>query len=79
MTAEIEFTAFFDATPSPSLVMGTDLVIRYVNHAYLQATGRSRSELVGKYFFDVLPENPHAPVEGQRNLKASLLRVLETG
>lgn len=79
MTAEIEFTAFFDATPSPYLVLGTDLVIRYVNQAYLQATGRSRSELVGKYFFDALPENPHAPEEAQRNLKASLLRVLETG
>ncbi|MFE5891208.1 SpoIIE family protein phosphatase [Streptomyces sp. NPDC002285] len=79
MTSEIEFTAFFDATPSPYLVLGTDLVIRYVNQAYLQATGRSRSELVGKYFFDALPENPHAPKEAQLNLKASLRRVLETG
>ncbi|WP_369275510.1 SpoIIE family protein phosphatase [Streptomyces sp. R11] len=79
MTADIEFTAFFDATPSPYLVLGTDLVIHYVNQAYLQATGRSRSELVGKYFFDALPENPHAPEEAQRNLKASLRRVLETG
>ncbi|MFF4307913.1 PP2C family protein-serine/threonine phosphatase [Streptomyces sp. NPDC001601] len=80
MTADIDFTAFFDATPSPYLVLDTDLVIRYVNPASLQTTGLTRDELIGKYFFDALPENPGAPDEdAERNLKASLIRVLTTG
>ncbi|MFI7407429.1 PP2C family protein-serine/threonine phosphatase [Streptomyces sp. NPDC049627] len=79
MTSDIEFTAFFDATPSPYLVLDADLVIRYVNPACLQTTGRTRDELVGRYFFDALPQNPGTPDDTQRNLKASLRRVLDTG
>ena len=79
MTADIDFTAFFDATPSPYLVLDTDLVIRYVNTAYLKATGRTREDLVGRHFFDALPENPGAPDEAERGSKASLRRVLDTG
>lgn len=79
MTADIDFTAFFDATPSPYLVLDTGLVIRYVNTAYLAATGRTRDELIGKYFFEALPESPGMPDDAQRNLEASLRRVLDTG
>ncbi|WP_189697919.1 PP2C family protein-serine/threonine phosphatase [Streptomyces chromofuscus] len=79
MTADIDFTAFFDTTPSPYLVLDTDLVIRYVNSAYLQSTGRSEDQLIDRYFFDVLPENPGSPRGTQRELKASLRRVMDTG
>ncbi|MFC9242485.1 SpoIIE family protein phosphatase [Streptomyces sp. NPDC057136] len=79
MTADIDFTAFFDATPSPYLVLDTDLVIRYVNTAYLQTTGRTRDQLIGKYFFDALPERLGTPDHTQQNLKASLHLVLDTG
>lgn len=79
MAAGIDFTAFFDATPSPYLVLDTDLVILYVNRAYLQTTGRARNQLIGSYFFDALPENPRAPDDTQRNLYRSLRRVVETG
>ncbi|WP_426567322.1 PP2C family protein-serine/threonine phosphatase [Streptomyces canus] len=79
MTADIDFTAFFEATPSPYLVLDADLVIRYVNPAYLAVTGRSRDELVGRHFFDALPENPSAPDDMSRSPRASLLRVLDTG
>ncbi|MFC9635651.1 SpoIIE family protein phosphatase [Streptomyces mirabilis] len=79
MTADIDFTAFFDATPSPYLMLDTDLVIRYVNTAYLQTTGLTRDQLIGKYFFDALPENPDPSDDTQQNLKASLRRVLDTG
>jgi PAS domain S-box-containing protein len=79
MAADITFTAFIDATPSPYLVLDADLVIRYVNPAYVQATGRTRDELIGKYFFDALPESPGTPGDAQRTVMASLRRVLETG
>ncbi|MFJ9004858.1 PP2C family protein-serine/threonine phosphatase [Streptomyces canus] len=79
MTADIDFTAFFHATPSPYLVLDTDLVIRYVNPACLRIANRTKDELIGKYFFDALLENPGINDEAERNLKASLLRLLDTG
>ncbi|MEU0075458.1 SpoIIE family protein phosphatase [Streptomyces sp. NPDC006332] len=78
MTADIDFTAFFDATPSPYLMMDKDLVIRYINTAYLQTTGLPRDQLVGRYFFDALPGSG-TPDDAQAHLKASLRRVLDTG
>ncbi|MEU1850558.1 SpoIIE family protein phosphatase [Streptomyces sp. NPDC019990] len=78
-TTDIDFTAFFDATPSPYLVLDTDLVIRYVNSAYLEITGRTMEELIGRYFFDALPENPAAPYDAQGVITASLRRVLDSG
>ncbi|MGV9454408.1 PP2C family protein-serine/threonine phosphatase [Streptomyces sp. NPDC003635] len=79
MTADIDFTAFLDATPSPYLVLDADLVIRYANPACLRAAGRTRDELVGKYFFDALPENPGFRAEAERDLKASLQQLVNTG
>ncbi|MFI2458034.1 SpoIIE family protein phosphatase [Streptomyces sp. NPDC019539] len=79
MTADIDFMAFFDATPSPYLVLDADLVIRYVNPACLRTADRTKDELIGKYFFDVLPENPGIRHDAERNLKASLHRLLDTG
>ncbi|MGW2646405.1 PP2C family protein-serine/threonine phosphatase [Streptomyces sp. NPDC001393] len=78
MTRDIDFTAFCDAAPSAYLVLDRDLVIRYVNPAYLQITGRTRDELIGRYFFDALPENPGAPESDAESLKASMLEVLRT-
>ncbi|MQY32518.1 hypothetical protein SRB17_04670 [Streptomyces sp. RB17] len=78
MPRDIDFTAFCEAAPSPYLVLDRDLVIRYVNPAYLQITGRTRDELMGKYFFDALPENPGAPGGDAGHLKASMLEVLDT-
>ncbi|GGN51828.1 hypothetical protein GCM10011579_008120 [Streptomyces albiflavescens] len=76
---EIDYAALFAATPSPYLVLGPDLVIVDVNRAYLQATNRSRDDLVGQYIFDAFPDNPGDPnADGVRNLDASLRRVLAT-
>ncbi|MFF7871205.1 SpoIIE family protein phosphatase [Streptomyces qaidamensis] len=79
MTVDIDFRAFFDTTPSPYLVLDTDLVIRYVNPAYLQTTGRTSGELIGKPFFDALPPRPGSPDDPQQNVKASLSRALDSG
>ncbi|MFF4244706.1 SpoIIE family protein phosphatase [Streptomyces sp. NPDC001822] len=79
MTIDIDFTEFFDATPSPYVMVDTDLSICYVNRAYLHSTGRTRDQLIGRYFFDALPERPGAASDAQGNLKASMRMVLETG
>ncbi len=79
-TPDIDFMAFFAATPSPYLVLDTDLVIRSVNDAYLRVTGRTREDLVGRYLFDALPPNPAEPeTDGVPNVRSSLLRVLASG
>ncbi|MEU6950149.1 SpoIIE family protein phosphatase [Streptomyces sp. NPDC046316] len=79
MEPSIDYKALFAATPSPYLVLSPDLMIVGVNVAYLQATGRSRGDLVGQYLFDAFPDNPaDANADGVRNLGASLHRVLRS-
>ncbi|MEC4722546.1 PAS domain S-box protein [Noviherbaspirillum sp. CPCC 100848] len=72
-----DFHALFDATPSPYLVLAADFSIVSVNQAYLQATGTSREDILGRNMFQVFPDNPEDPAaSGVGNLRASLLRVL---
>jgi serine phosphatase RsbU (regulator of sigma subunit) len=54
----IDFAAVFGALPTPFLVMTPDLVIVEANAAYLETTGRSREELVGRPVFEAFPGNP---------------------
>ncbi|AZS70107.1 protein phosphatase [Streptomyces lydicus] len=77
---ELDHAALFAATPSACLVLDPELVIVDVNQAYLEATGRTRDDLLGQYVFDAFPDNPADPdAEGVQNLHPSLLRVLSTG
>ncbi|MEU6282781.1 SpoIIE family protein phosphatase [Streptomyces sp. NPDC047028] len=80
MAPHVDHAALFAATPSPYLVLGPDLVIVDVNRAYLEATARTREDLVGRHVFQAFPDNPGDPdADGVRNLSASLHRVLTTG
>ncbi|MCO5974867.1 PP2C family protein-serine/threonine phosphatase [Actinoallomurus soli] len=75
----IDYAALFAATPTPNVVLDLDLVIVEVNQAYLDATGRTREDLLGQYIFDAFPDNPADPeAEGVQNLSASLHRVLNS-
>ncbi|MFI1717552.1 PP2C family protein-serine/threonine phosphatase [Streptomyces litmocidini] len=79
MKPNIDYRALFVATPSPYLVLDPGLVIVDVNQAYLQATGRSRQDLVGQHVFDAFPDNPaDENADGVQNLNASLQRVLQS-
>ncbi|MFD3458037.1 PP2C family protein-serine/threonine phosphatase [Streptomyces sp. NPDC058691] len=76
-TPEIDYAALFAATPSPYLVLDPGLMIVGVNQAYLEATERTREDLLGRHIFDAFPDNPADPqADGVRNLSASLNRVL---
>lgn len=76
----VDYRGLFDAGPTPYLVLTPDLVIREVNRAYLEATGRRREDLLGRFVFDAFPDNPDDPqADGVRNLGASLRRALATG
>jgi serine phosphatase RsbU (regulator of sigma subunit) len=77
---DVDYAALFEATPTPYLVLGPDLVIRAANRAYLAATSRRREELVGRHVFEAFPANPaDAAADGTRNLRRSLERARESG
>ncbi|MEV7179035.1 SpoIIE family protein phosphatase [Kitasatospora sp. NPDC093679] len=76
----IDYAAVFRALPGMVALLTPDLVYADANEEFLQLSGRTRDQLVGRYLFDVFPDNPNDPeATGARNLGASLHRVLATG
>jgi signal transduction histidine kinase len=71
------FRTLFEACPGLYLALTPDLHIIAVTDAYLGATMTTRSAIVGRYLFDVFPDNPEdTAATGVGNLRASLERVL---
>ncbi|MEU9041391.1 MULTISPECIES: SpoIIE family protein phosphatase [unclassified Kitasatospora] len=78
--AGIDYAAVFQALPGMVALLTPDLVYAEVNETFVRLSGRTREQLVGRYLFDVFPDNPNDPAAtGARNLRASLERVLATG
>lgn len=76
----IDYAAVFQALPGAVLLLSPQLVAVEVNDTYLRVSGRTRDELLGRYVFDVFPDNPaNQDAYGMRNLEASLRRVAATG
>ncbi len=74
----LDFRLLFDATPVPYLVLTPDFTMVAANAARLHATMTTREQILGKNLFDVFPDNPADPgATGTRNLRASLMRVLQ--
>jgi PAS domain S-box-containing protein len=60
------------------MILGPDLQILDASDEYLKASLTVRSDIQGKYLFDVFPDNPDDHnATGTTNLKASLNRVLQ--
>lgn len=73
----LDFRSLFESAPGFFLVLTKDLVIVAVTDDYLKATMVNRENIVGKYLFDVFPDNPSdESADGVRNLTDSLTRVL---
>lgn len=76
----IDYAAVYRDIPTPILLLTPESVIAAANEAYLQATGRTRQELVGRELFAAFPDNPGDPyATGVRDISRSLARVLATG
>jgi formate hydrogenlyase transcriptional activator len=74
----IDFQALFESVPGLYLVLAPDFTIVAVSDAYLRATMTKREEILGRGIFDVFPDNHDDPAAtGVRNLRASLVRVLQ--
>ncbi|MGW7580493.1 PP2C family protein-serine/threonine phosphatase [Kitasatospora sp. NPDC054768] len=81
MTGEaIDYRAVFRALPGMVALLTPDLLYADANEDFLGLSGRTREQLVGRYLFDIFPDNPNDPAAtGAHNLKASLRRVLASG
>lgn len=73
----IDFEALLAQSPNPYVVLDPDLVLVWMNEAYLRATMRRREDIIGRSMFDAFPSDPES--ESHLLLKHSLERVLETG
>ncbi|UUU36078.1 SpoIIE family protein phosphatase [Streptomyces sp. CA-210063] len=76
----IDYAAVFQALPGMVALLTPELVYADANEEFLRMSGRTREQVVGRYLFDVFPDNPaDASASGMRNLAASLIRVAESG
>ncbi|MFF4506821.1 SpoIIE family protein phosphatase [Streptomyces sp. NPDC001401] len=76
----IDYGAVFQALPGMVALLTPELVYADVNEEFCTMSGRKRQDLVGRYLFDVFPDNPNdSGASGMRNLAASLQRVIATG
>jgi serine phosphatase RsbU (regulator of sigma subunit) len=76
----IDYAGVFQALPGMVALLTPDLLFADANEEFLRQSGRTREQVVGRYLFDVFPENPNDPgASGMRNLAASLTRVVATG
>ncbi len=76
-----DYRDLFKAAPGLYLVLRPDekFTIAAVNEAYARATMTRREKILGRGIFEVFPDNPNDPqADGVRNLKASLVRVVQT-
>lgn len=70
--------AILEAAPDLYLILCPKLNIVGVSDAYLKATMVSREEILGRYIFDVFPDNPNdTSATGVNNFRHSLNRVLK--
>ncbi|EGX57248.1 hypothetical protein SZN_23681 [Streptomyces zinciresistens K42] len=77
---EVDYEAVFLGLPGMVALLTPDLVYVDANEDFQRLAGRTREQLVGRYIFDVFPENPHDPAAaGMRDVRASMLRVVATG
>ncbi|MEU4101862.1 SpoIIE family protein phosphatase [Streptomyces tanashiensis] len=76
----IDYEAVFQALPGAVALLTPGLVYADANETFLSMSGRTREQVVGRYLFDVFPDNPQDPTSsGMHNLRASLERVVATG
>ncbi|WP_217238473.1 PP2C family protein-serine/threonine phosphatase [Streptomyces sp. AC555_RSS877] len=76
----IDYAVVFRALPGMVALLTPDLVYADANDDFLRLAGRTREQLLGRYIFDVFPENPNDPAAaGMRETRESMLRVVATG
>jgi PAS domain-containing protein len=77
---QIDYAAVYRQLPVPVLLLTPELEICDANLAFLQATDRTREDLLGRTLSDAFPDDPSdRRTTGVRDVSASVRRVLTTG
>ena len=71
----IDFEQILGLSPNPYVLLDTELVIVWMNDAYLRATMRERESIIGHKMFDAFPSEG----ESYQLLASSFEQVLATG
>jgi signal transduction histidine kinase len=80
MLDSLALLSVFHALPGAYLLLSPNLLIEAVSDGYLAATLTQRHNLLGRFIFEVFPDNALAPeAHAVHNLRASLQQVLATG
>jgi PAS domain S-box-containing protein len=75
-----DYKSIFESVPGLYLVLLPDLNIAAVSENFLLATMTTKDQLIGRYLFDVFPDNPDDPrTIGVSNFRASLDAILQQG
>ena len=72
----LDFHELFESVPAPYCVLSPDLTIVAVTDEYVRAAMRPRDQMIGRFLFDVFPDNPDDPHNAVKNLRTSLERVI---
>ena len=72
----LDFRELFESAPARYCVLSPDLTIVAVTDEYVRAAMRPRDQMIGRFLFDVFPDNPVDPHDGVKNLRTSLERVM---
>jgi PAS domain-containing protein len=72
-----DFESIFERTPGLMLILDPSFKIVAQNDAHALATLTKREETLGRFVFDVFPDNPNSTC-GISELRQSLLNVLKT-
>ncbi|WP_155060195.1 PP2C family protein-serine/threonine phosphatase [Streptomyces blattellae] len=76
----IDYRAVFEGLPGMVALLTPELVYVDANEDFLRLSRRKREQVVGRYIFDVFPENPDIPAsKGMHNVQTSMRRVVATG
>ncbi|MFI9769693.1 PP2C family protein-serine/threonine phosphatase [Streptomyces sp. NPDC052415] len=77
---QIDYAAVFHALPGMVALLTPELVYVDANEDFLRLAGRTREQVLGRYIFDVFPENPNEPAAaGMRETRESMERAVATG
>jgi C4-dicarboxylate-specific signal transduction histidine kinase len=73
----VDYKSLFEGTDALCLILDPDFTMVAATPSYVQATGITLDDIVGRNIFDTFTDDPRRPeANGPSNLRASLQRVL---
>jgi serine phosphatase RsbU (regulator of sigma subunit) len=76
---DVDYPSLFRAVPTPCVVVDADLMVRDCNDAYVDVSGRTRTELIGRNLFAALPRATPGTEPVVETVRRAVLSALTTG